>query len=64
MGAVMVDNDDDEMLCGEAFDHDEAVTYDGPDGYQWYCRRCGAEGWEEPASPGTATTEEVPTDGR
>ena len=25
----------------------QAITYDGPDGLQWQCRRCGAEGFEE-----------------
>jgi hypothetical protein len=39
--------DDDAEVCGETFDHDETITYDGPDGLQWQCRRCGAEGFEE-----------------
>lgn len=33
--------------CGYSFDHDEQITYDGPDGVGWTCRRCGAEGWED-----------------
>lgn len=41
-------NKDDEV-CGETFDHDEEVTYDEADGRQWMCRRCGAEGWEDPS---------------
>lgn len=40
--------EDDTPICGEEFDHDEVTDYDGPDGYQWHCRRCGAEGWEDP----------------
>ncbi|AHJ88366.1 hypothetical protein CG91_gp066 [Mycobacterium phage 39HC] len=40
------DRDQPEGQCGEAFDHDEEVTYDEPDGLQWVCRRCGAEGWD------------------
>ncbi len=38
---------DDDEICGETFDHDEVITYDGPDGLQWECRRCGAEVFEE-----------------
>lgn len=38
---------DYEMVCGVSFDHDERVIYDGPDGLQWECRRCGAEGFQE-----------------
>lgn len=38
----------DDEVCGETFDHDEEVTYDEADGRQWMCRRCGAEGWEDP----------------
>ena len=37
--------DEDEEICGETYDH-EMITYDGPDGTGWECRRCGAEGWE------------------
>jgi hypothetical protein len=33
--------------CGEEFDHDEVIDYDGTEGTQWSCRRCGAEGWEK-----------------
>lgn len=38
--------DTDGEVCGETYDHDEVIDYDGPDGVQWSCRRCGAEGWE------------------
>ena len=38
----------EQDICGFSYDHDTEVTYDGPDGRQWVCRRCGAEGWEEP----------------
>jgi len=41
----------DYEICGEAFDHDEVITYDGPDGLQWECRRCGAEVFEEKFQP-------------
>lgn len=37
----------DDIVCGETIDHDEVITYDGPDGIQWRCRRCDAEGFEE-----------------
>lgn len=50
---------DDEPVCGFSFDHDEGTTYDGPDGYGWECRRCGAEGWED-AAP--IPSEEAPSD--
>lgn len=40
----------EEQECGYVFDHDEEITYDGPDGVQWYCRRCGAEGFMEPTT--------------
>lgn len=36
----------DEEVCGETYDHDENITYEGADGVGWECRRCGAEGWE------------------
>lgn len=34
-------------VCGYTFDHDTVITYEGSDGVQWYCRNCGAEGWDE-----------------
>lgn len=43
----MTEPDENEEVCGETFDHDTVTTYDGPDGVQWECRRCGAEGWED-----------------
>lgn len=39
--------DDREDICGETYDHDTITTYEGPDGTQWECRRCGAEGWQD-----------------
>lgn len=42
-----VGTESDVNLCGESFDHDEEVTYEDGAGYQWTCRRCGAEGWED-----------------
>lgn len=41
--------DEEEDECGYVFDHDEVIDYEGPDGTQWHCRRCGAEGWEDPS---------------
>lgn len=41
------EDETDEDVCGETYDHDTETVYDGPDGYQWTCRRCGAEGWED-----------------
>lgn len=46
---------DEEEICGEAYDHDEEIDYDGPDGLQWSCRRCGAEGWEARTTEQTGT---------
>lgn len=43
-----------ELICGESYDHDIVIDYDGPDGRQWACQNCGAEGWEDPEP----TTEE------
>lgn len=40
---------DATAVCGQDVDHDEVVVDDGPDGTQWLCRRCGAEGWDDPA---------------
>lgn len=40
---------DDEMVCGESYDHDLVTTYEAEDGRQYECRRCGAEIWEEPS---------------
>lgn len=45
--------DPEDFVCGEAFDHDEVITYDGPDCKQWMCRRCGAEGWIDPETDST-----------
>ena len=45
--------DEDGEACGETYDHDEEIQYDGPDGLQWSCRRCGAEGWESSESADT-----------
>lgn len=42
-----VEGDDNDDVCGEAYDHDTFVTYEDVDGIQWMCRKCGAEGWEE-----------------
>lgn len=39
---------EDEEVCGWSYYHDTEIVYDEPDGTQWVCRRCGAEGWEEP----------------
>lgn len=36
-----------EQECGAVYEHDTVETYNGPDGVQWMCRRCGAEGYEE-----------------
>lgn len=46
--SVLPDPNEDDEVCGETYDHDTRTTYDGPDGIQWECLRCGAEGWEEP----------------
>lgn len=43
----------DDTVCGETIDHDEVITYDGPDGIQWMCRRCDAEGFAEKEDPVT-----------
>ena len=55
--AVDVETEDgqplaDSVICGESIDHDEEITYDGPDGVQWRCRRCDAEGFEESSPTG------------
>jgi hypothetical protein len=42
------DEDEIDEVCGESFDHDLDVTYDGPDERILWCRRCGAEIWEDP----------------
>ena len=48
MSVELIDWDDEDAdVCGETYDHDEETTYEGDDVYQWTCRRCGAEGWEE-----------------
>lgn len=39
---------DDE--CGFTYDHDAVTVSEDEDGYQWECRRCGAEGWEDAPS--------------
>lgn len=41
---------DAESGCGWEWDHTTRTTYEGPDGTQWECTECGAEGWE-PAEP-------------
>ncbi|MFD8919481.1 hypothetical protein ACFV0Y_16880 [Streptomyces sp. NPDC059569] len=55
----------DEEVCGEAYDHDAEIDYDGPDGVQWSCRRCGAEGWDPRDSDVTPVGEgQPPVSGR
>lgn len=39
--------EDDEAICGEAWDHDIVITYEDPYAWQGYCRICGAEFDEE-----------------
>lgn len=41
-------SDDEDGVCGESWDHTLKYVYEGPDGVQWTCIECGAEGWEEP----------------
>ncbi len=36
-----------ESGCGWEWDHTTRTTYTGPDGTQWECTGCGAEGWED-----------------
>lgn len=39
---------DDDIDCDGYPEHRGVrTTYDGPDGVQWECTRCGAEGWED-----------------
>ena len=43
-----LDLPEDEEICVQGYpEHDEQVTYQGDDGVQWMCRRCGAEGWTD-----------------
>ena len=46
-GVTPMSDAPDEETCGWSYDHVTEITYEGPDGIQWVCRRCGAEGWEE-----------------
>ena len=41
--------EDDEDICGYTFDHD-IETPDPAWPEQWYCRRCGAKGWDDDAT--------------
>jgi hypothetical protein len=45
-------DEDEEGVCGEAFDHDEVITYEDSEVLQWECRYCGAEGYEEKEATG------------
>jgi hypothetical protein len=40
--------EDEESGCGWEWDHTVRVLYEGPEGTQWECTECGAEGWDEP----------------
>lgn len=43
MGYTLDEGDE----CGVTIDHDVEIIYEGDDGVQWECRRCGAEVWED-----------------
>lgn len=44
---------DDESVCADGYpEHVEVVDYQGDDGTQWHCSRCGAEGWEDAEEEG------------
>ena len=45
--------DEDSLICGDSYDHEVVVDYEGPDGVQWHCARpeCGVEGWDEQPQP-------------
>ncbi len=47
------DDEDDGEWCADGYPEHPFTrdTYSGPDGVQWECLRCGAEGWE-PAGEG------------
>lgn len=42
---------DDDLVCGESFDHDEVLDFEDDDLIQWHCRRCGAEGYIDKKEP-------------
>lgn len=33
--------------CGVEVDHDTEVVYEDDEMFQWVCRNCGGEGWED-----------------
>lgn len=45
--------EDEGEICGESYDHDIVIDYEGPDGIQWHCIRgeCGVEVWDENPLP-------------
>lgn len=45
-------DDWEDGVCGETYEHDERITYEGPTGVGWDCRNCGAEGFH-PADSAT-----------
>ncbi len=46
------DDEDDQEVCADGYpEHLTRMTYSGPDGVQWECLRCRAEG-REPAEEG------------
>jgi rubrerythrin len=41
--------DEDEMICGESYDHNLEVTFEDGEFISWTCQECGAELWEDKA---------------
>lgn len=41
-----IEYDDEDEPCYST-GHDTETMYDDAEGYDWRCRRCGAEGWED-----------------
>lgn len=41
------DLDNEATICVNGYyEHVEEITYEGPDGVSWICRRCGCDVWE------------------
>lgn len=44
----MSSDDEDELVCGESYDHDLRLIDEADGCSTWECRECGAEIYEDP----------------
>lgn len=43
--------DDGQVCINDYPEHNEQITYEGPDGVAWRCTRCDVDGWDPAEEP-------------